>query len=123
MPRRKDSFYQSLVDAGRWSKVLGVADFGPAGAVCRLPFQSIRPEFDDRWLSPGIVHACLAVPGYLRGIGLRTTQCTAFSDDVAGQHATKRGELSVGQRGLHALFDFADAGHGLPRRAYLSERR
>ena len=62
-PRSRDLLHQPLVDAGHWSEALRMADFSPAGAICRLPFQSIHPEFEDQWLSPGSVHACLAVPG------------------------------------------------------------
>ncbi len=55
--------HQPFVDAGHWSQQVRPADFGPMGAVYRLRFQSIHPEF-EHWLeSRGAVHACLTVPG------------------------------------------------------------
>ena len=61
--RSIDWLHQPFVDAGHWSEAVHTSDFGRREAVYRLRFQSIQPEFDDRVRSPGLVHACLAVPG------------------------------------------------------------
>ncbi len=57
-----------FLDAGHWTESVGAAEFGPSGAVYRLRFQGINPEFmppesNRRVAWRGIVHACLAVPG------------------------------------------------------------
>lgn len=49
---------------GRWAKPVRRAEFGPYGATYRLPFQSVHPQFDDRWAAFGAVHARLSVPGH-----------------------------------------------------------
>ena len=61
--RSIDLLHQPFVDAGHWTEAVHAADFGPRGAVYRLRFQHIDPEFEDGVRSPGLVHACLAVPG------------------------------------------------------------
>lgn len=48
---------------GRWSRNVTPADFGPRGAVFRLKFQAVHPEFDRRLASYGLLHARLNVPG------------------------------------------------------------
>jgi len=48
---------------GRWSHLVGPTDFGPSGAVYRLPFQSAHPEYNLQWAPYGAVHARLSVPG------------------------------------------------------------
>ncbi len=46
-----------------WSQMVRPEDFRPFGAVYRLPFQDVSPEF-SRNLSPhGAIHATLSVPG------------------------------------------------------------
>jgi len=61
--RTIDMLHQPFVDAGHWAEAVHTADFGPMGAVYRLRFQGIHPEFEDRVQSPGSVHARLTVPG------------------------------------------------------------
>ncbi len=46
-----------------WSQAVRIEDFGPYGAVYRLPFQDLNPDF-SRDLGPhGAIHATLSVPG------------------------------------------------------------
>ncbi len=46
-----------------WSRVVRPEDFGPYGAVFKLPFQDLNPEFDDHLGPHGAIHATLSVPG------------------------------------------------------------
>lgn len=46
-----------------WSQPVCAADFGAGGAVYRLPFQGIHPEFDTNVAPRGAVLARLSVPG------------------------------------------------------------
>jgi len=48
---------------GHWLLPVREADFGVDGAVYRLPFQSVDPEFDLAVARYGAVHARLSVPG------------------------------------------------------------
>jgi len=48
---------------GQWAQAVRLEDFGPNGAVYRLPFQGVHPEFDLTVASRGAVHARLSVPG------------------------------------------------------------
>jgi len=48
---------------GRWTRTVTPDDFGPRGAVLRLKFQAVHPEFDRRVSSYGLLHARLNVPG------------------------------------------------------------
>jgi hypothetical protein len=50
-------------ELGRWTSSIAPNDVGPSGAVLRLPFQGIHPEFDTGVGSIGLVHARLVVPG------------------------------------------------------------
>ncbi len=52
-----------FVGLGRWMRRVRPEDFGGYGAVYRLPFQSVHPEFDPAIVSHGVVHARLSVPG------------------------------------------------------------
>ncbi len=54
---------QAPVRLGRWTRSVAPAQMGPFGFECRLPFQSVHPEFDLRWAPHGTVHVRLAVPG------------------------------------------------------------
>ena len=65
---------QPFARLGRWTKQVRIADFGPYGAEYRLPFQSVHPDFDDRWAALGAVNTRLSVPG--RGVFEQT------ADDV-----------------------------------------
>ena len=49
---------------GRWTRRVRPEDFGPDGAVYRLPFQRVSPEFDLSLAPHGAVHAKLSVPGH-----------------------------------------------------------
>ena len=54
---------QPFFSLGRWTQEVRPEDFGPQGAVYRLPFQSVQPEFDTNVAPLGAVHARLNVPG------------------------------------------------------------
>ncbi len=53
----------SLPRIGHWTVRLTPDQFCPAGAVVKLPFQSVQPEFDLQFGPYGLVHATLNVPG------------------------------------------------------------
>jgi hypothetical protein len=53
----------SLPRIGRWTVRVTPDQFGPAGAVVKLPFQGVQPEFDVHVGPYGLVHATLNVPG------------------------------------------------------------
>jgi hypothetical protein len=53
----------SLPCIGRWTVRITPDMFGPAGAVVKLPFQGVQPEFDVNLGPYGLVHATLNVPG------------------------------------------------------------
>ena len=61
--RSIDMLHEPFVDAGHWAESVRASDFGPMGAVYRLRFQRIHPEFEDCVMSPGLVRATLSVPG------------------------------------------------------------
>jgi hypothetical protein len=46
-----------------WSQAVRVEDFGPLGAVYKLPFQDVNPEFSNHLGPHGAIHATLSVPG------------------------------------------------------------
>ena len=48
---------------GHWSQKVRPEDFGPYGAVYRLPFQDVNPEFSNHLGPHGAIHAILSVPG------------------------------------------------------------
>ena len=48
---------------GSATVVLDPEQFGPAGYICRIPFQNTSPEFNAGLRSFGLVHARLSVPG------------------------------------------------------------
>ena len=48
---------------GRWTRRVRFEDFGPDGAVVRLAFQSVHPEFDLEYAPHGAVGVRLSVPG------------------------------------------------------------
>ena len=56
---RSGRFYE----LGRWTEVLQTLDFTAAGAVFRLPFRAVHPEFDLDVATYGAIHARLDVPG------------------------------------------------------------
>jgi hypothetical protein len=86
---------RSLGQVGRWSKQVRPADFRYDGFQYRLPFRTVRPEFDLEWDSHGLVHARLSVPG--QGVfeasesTVRIRPYSAFRDDL---------QLSTGKRFL-----------------------
>jgi hypothetical protein len=53
----------SFCRLGHWTVQVSERDFGLDGAVYRLPFQSVHPEFDLAVALYGAVHARLSVPG------------------------------------------------------------
>ncbi len=57
--RRRHPF----ANMGRWTHQVRQADFGIDGAVYRLPFQGVHPEFDLGVAPQGMVHVRLNVPG------------------------------------------------------------
>jgi hypothetical protein len=67
----------------RWTQTISPEDFGPRGAVCRLPFQGVHPAFDGRFKVRGALHVRLSVPG--QGVleateDLRIRPYSAFRD-------------------------------------------
>ena len=54
---------EPLPSIGRWSFRLIPQQFGPAGAIVKLPFQGVHPEFDLNLGPFGLVHARLSIPG------------------------------------------------------------
>ena len=50
---------------GRWSQIIRPENVGAGGAVVRLPFQGVSPDFRGKWHlgSFGMVHARLSVAG------------------------------------------------------------
>jgi hypothetical protein len=54
---------QPFFTLGRWTQEVRPEDFGPGGAVYRLPFQNVQPEFDLGVASRGAVHARLSIAG------------------------------------------------------------
>ena len=54
---------------GHWSQAVRPEDFGPYGAVYRLPFQDVNPEFSNHLGPHGAIHAILkrARPRHFRG--------------------------------------------------------
>jgi hypothetical protein len=54
---------QPFADGGHWEEAVHTADFGPTGAVYRLRFQSLNPEFNHWVGATAAVHATLAIPG------------------------------------------------------------
>lgn len=54
---------ESFERTARWAQPIRAADCGPNGAVLKLPFQSVHPEFDPRVSSIGLVNVRLTVPG------------------------------------------------------------
>ncbi|MHC4176774.1 MAG: hypothetical protein ACYSWU_04665 [Planctomycetota bacterium] len=55
--------WRSFTTLGRWTRRVRVEDFGPRGAVYRLPFQGVHPEFDLTVAPRGALHARLSVAG------------------------------------------------------------
>jgi len=58
----------SFVQLGRWVRHVRPGDFVPGGSALdgaryRLEYQAIHPEFDQRVVARGLVHARLSVPG------------------------------------------------------------
>jgi hypothetical protein len=54
---------EPLPAIGRWTVRLVPQQFGPAGAIVKLPFQNVHPEFDLNIGPYGLVHARLSIPG------------------------------------------------------------
>jgi hypothetical protein len=54
---------QPFVSLGQWTRTLRPGDFGPRGAMLRLEFQNVHPEFVAELLPRGALHVRLSVPG------------------------------------------------------------
>ena len=54
---------EPLPSIGHWSFRLIPQQFGPAGAIVKLPFQGVHPEFDLNLGPYGLIHARLSIPG------------------------------------------------------------
>ena len=54
---------EPLPNIGRWTVRLVPQQFGPDGAIVKLPFQSVHPEFNLNIGPYGLVHASLSIPG------------------------------------------------------------
>jgi hypothetical protein len=54
---------QSFARLGSWSQPVRAAEIGVNGAVYRLPFQGVHPEYDTNIAPRGAVLARLSVPG------------------------------------------------------------
>lgn len=55
---------QNVMDLGRWTRRLEPAAVGPNGAVFRLEYQAIHPEFFTQTSPYALVHARLSAPGH-----------------------------------------------------------
>ncbi len=56
---------QAFPKIGRWNRRVRIADYDELrGALYRLPFQSVNPEFDLEFGWYGVVHARLGVSGH-----------------------------------------------------------
>jgi hypothetical protein len=55
---------QPAIRLERWQQPVRQADFGPDGAVVRLPFQSFNPQQNQSIDSYGVVSVRLSVPGH-----------------------------------------------------------
>jgi len=56
---------QTFPEIGRWNRRVRIADYDDfRGALYRLPFQAVNPEFDLEFGWYGIVHARLGVSGH-----------------------------------------------------------
>ncbi len=53
---------QPFVRIGYWSQPVRLDDFGPDGAVYRIPFQQVHPEFQRQYAPHAAVLARLSVP-------------------------------------------------------------
>ena len=84
---------QPFVEAGRWSEKVRPADFNAGGALYKLRFQSIHPEFDRSIGSLGAVHACLTIPG--QGTFEATADTVSLRSSSAVRH---RLQMSTGRR-------------------------
>jgi len=50
----------------RWTRAVQATDFGPRGALFRLPYGAIHPELRPDWMASwyGLVHVRLTIPGH-----------------------------------------------------------
>ena len=55
---------ESIERIGQWTRRLDAESIGPHGAVFKLPYQAIHPEFDTVQAPLGIVNLRLAAPGH-----------------------------------------------------------
>jgi hypothetical protein len=55
---------QVFPQIGRWVEAIGPERFGPGGAVFRLSFQAVHPDFDLHLGPQGVLHVRLVAPGH-----------------------------------------------------------
>jgi hypothetical protein len=50
----------------RWTRSVNASDYGPRGAIVRLPYGAIHPELRPDWMAGwyGLVHVKLSLPGH-----------------------------------------------------------
>jgi hypothetical protein len=48
----------------RWTRQINATQFGASGLRLKLPFGAVHPEFDQDWLSMGLVHVKFTAPGH-----------------------------------------------------------
>jgi hypothetical protein len=48
----------------RWTRQVEAGQFGANGVRLKLPFGAVHPEFDQDWLSMGLVHVKFVAPGH-----------------------------------------------------------
>lgn len=68
-----NTIHQNFTDVGRWSRRARPNDFTGQGAVYRLEFQALHPDFDLELRAQGLLHARLTVPGH----GVFEASCAA----------------------------------------------
>ena len=61
--RRLERQRRHFPEIGHWAQRVRAADFGTDGAIYRLAFQNVHPEFDLDYGSSGQLHAQLSVAG------------------------------------------------------------
>ncbi len=55
---------RSVERVERWTRQVQAAQIGANGLRLKLPFGAVHPEFDENWLSMGLVHVKFSSPGH-----------------------------------------------------------